>query len=255
MRPAAVLAAALIACAATAARAESADWTVDWGAAARVRPDHIGSARYRVDAVPVLEANYGDRVVASFDDGLKWRAWRSGRFAAGPIAEYRQSFNDALPPGAFRMSDTVEVGGFGEMATPLGVAEVRLRHAIGGYDGWSGDLSFNTGAQVTPKLGLGGQLRLGWADSNFTQEYFGLKPHAARRFGLPRFLDEDFVTVGAEFDAVRTISPHLRLVGEVSIDRIVGELRPSPLLDSRDIATASIGLTYHWSSEPQGHAP
>jgi len=253
MKPVALLAATLLGCAATAARAEP-DWTVDWGAAARVRPDHLGSAHYRVDAVPVLEANYRGLVVGSFDDGLKWRAWRLGRFAAGPIAEYRQSFNDSLPRGAFRTSDTVEVGGFGEMATPLGMAEVRLRHAISGYDGWSGDLSFDTGAQVTPKLGLGGQLRVGWADSNFTQEYFGLRPHAARKLRLPRFLDEDFVAVGAEFDAVRSVSPRLRLVGEISFDRIVGELRPSPVLDSRNIATASIGLTYHWSSGTEGHA-
>lgn len=255
MRPLALIAAGLAAGAASAARAEIPDWTVDWGAAARVRPEHLGSARYRVDAVPIVEARYGNTIDASVEDGVKWRAWRSGRFAAGPIVEYRQSFNDGLPPGAFRMSDAVEVGGFGEVATPLGVAEARLRHAVGAYDGWSGDLSFNTGAQITPRFGLGGQLRVGWADSNFTQEYFGLKPHAARRFGLPRFLDEDYVTAGAELDGIRKLTPRISLVGEVSFDRMLGELRPSPLLATRDIATAAIGLTYHWSSAPQGHAP
>jgi outer membrane scaffolding protein for murein synthesis (MipA/OmpV family) len=251
----ALFAAALVAGAASVARAETADWTVDWGAAARVRPDHIGSRHYRVDAVPVLQANYGDRIEASFDDGIKWRALRTRRFAAGPIVEHRQSFNDGVPHGAFRMSDAVEVGGFGEVLTPIGVGEARLRHAIGAYDGWSGDLSFNTGKQLTPTFGLGGQLRLSWADSNFTQEYFGLKPHVAGHFGLPHFLDEDFVTVGGELDAGRALTPHIRLVGALSYDRIVGELRPSPLFASRDIATASIGLTYHWSSGTKGRVP
>ncbi|MFC3070637.1 MipA/OmpV family protein [Phenylobacterium soli] len=232
----------------------SRDWTVDWGGAARVRPDHIGSNHYRVDAVPVVEASYGDRLTISFDDGVKFRAFNWGPVSAGPLAEYRQSFNDALPRGAFRMSDVVELGGFVEGRTPIGVAEARLRHAVGGYDGWSGDLSFSTGAPVTPKLMLGGQARLSWADANFTQEYFGLRPHAATRFGLPRFLDEDFVTVGGELDAARQITPKVRVVLALSADRIVGQLRPSPIFDSRNIFTTSLGLTYHWSSGTAGRS-
>lgn len=255
MRRLSLLAAVAAAAIAGPAAAEQMDWTVDFGGAARARPDHIGSNRYRVDAVPIVEANYGDRLVISFDDGAKLRAFNWGPVSAGPIAEYRQSFNDALPRGAFRMRDVVELGGFVEGKTPVGIAEARLRHAVGGYDGWSGDLSFSTGAPVTPKLMIGGQARLSWADSNFTQEYFGLRPHAASRFGLPRFLDEDFVTVGGELDAARQITPKLRVVLALSADRIVGELRPSPVFSSRNIFTTSLGLTYHWSSATAGRSP
>lgn len=255
MRAAAIL--PMVAGLAAAGRAAAAepDWTVDLGAAARVRPDHIGASHDRVDAVPVLEASYGDRLILSFDDGAKYRAVAAGPFAAGPIAEYRQSFNDKLPAGAFRMHDVVELGGFAEYRTPVGIAELRLRHAVGGYDGWSGDLSFSSGAQVTPDWTLGGQARVGWADSNFSREYFGLRPHAARRLGLPRFLDEDYVTVGGEFDAARRITPRTRLVFDLSADRMVGELGPSPLVSTRNILTASIGFTYHWSARTQGHRP
>jgi outer membrane scaffolding protein for murein synthesis (MipA/OmpV family) len=228
------------------------DWTVDFGPAARVRPDHIGSTHYRADAVPILEATYGDRLSLSLDDGLKYRALRWGPVEAGAIAEYRQSFDDNLPAGAFRMSDVVELGGFAQTRTPIGVAEVRLRHAVGGYDGWSGDLSFDTGAPITASFSLAGQARVSWADSSFTEEYFGLRPHAARSFGLPRFLDEDFTTVGAELDAVQQLTPKIRLVAAFTADRIVGELRPSPVFASRNIFTTSLGLTYHWSARTPG---
>lgn len=251
MRTAAILSALAGLALATPAAAADLDWTVDLGAATRVRPDHIGASHYRVDAVPIVEATYGDRLVVSLDDGLKYRALMAGPFAAGPIAEYRQSFNDRMPAGAFRMSDVVELGGFAEYRTPIGVAEARLRHAVGGYDGWSGELSFNTGAPVTPKLEIGGQARLSWADSNFTQEYFGLRRHAPTRFGLPRFLDEDYVTVGGEFDTGYWLTPKVRAVFEVSYDRILGELRPSPMLSSRDVATATLGFTYRWSRPSQ----
>ena len=254
MKTAAILAlAGALALAGPAAAAEP-DWTVDFGAAARVRPDHIGASHYRVDGVPILEARYGDDLSFSLDDGAKYRAIQSGPFAAGAIVEYRQSFNDKLPAGAFRMSDAVEVGGFAEYRTPLGFAEMRLRHALGSYDGWSGDLSFSTGAPVSRNWMVGGQARLAWADSSFTQEYFGLRPHAARRFGLPRFLDEDFVTVGAELDAARQITPKTRLVFAVTADRMVGELRPTPVVSSRNILTSSIGFTYQWSGRTPGHS-
>ena len=242
-------AAAIAALAAGPALAQ--DWTVDFGAAGRVRPTHIGATSYVFDAVPIIEATWGDRVKLSFDDGLKWAAFRRGPVDAGPIVEYRQSYNDNLPQGAFRMSDAVEVGGFASVKTPIGIGEARLRHAIGGYDGWSGDLSFSTGAEVAPKLLLGGQARVSWADANFTDEYFGLRPHAARRFGLPKFLDEDFLTAGAEVDMARELTPRARLVVALSADRILGELRPSPLFQSRNIYTAVIGITYHWSTS--GH--
>lgn len=243
------------AAAACAASAAPTDWTVEAGAAGRVRPEHLGSSRYRVDAVPIFEASLGEDVDISLDDGAKWRAMKAGPFSLGPLAEYRQSFNDDLPPGAFRMDDAVEVGGFGEWRTPLGIAEARLRHAVNGYDGWSGDLSFSTGAPVTPMLLLGGQARVSWADSSFTQEYFGLKPHAATRFGFPRFQEGDYLTVGGELDAARQLTGRTRLVIALSADRIVSELQPSLLFSTRDILTASLGLTYRWSSSPTGRLP
>lgn len=241
--------------AAGGAHAEAPDWTVEAGAGARVRPVHLGSGRYTVDAVPIFEATLGDDFSLSLDDGAKWRAIKLGAITLGPIAEYRQSFSDELPPGAFRMSDTVEVGGFGEWRTPIGIAEARLRHAVNGYDGWSGDLSFVTGGTVAPKLMMAAQARMSWADSNFTQEYFGLQPHAASHFGLPRFHEGDFLTAGAEIDAAREITPRTRLVLELTADHIVSELQPSPLFSTRDIFTATVGLTYRWSARPIGRQP
>jgi len=118
-----------------------ADWTLDVGLAARVRPVHLGSERFTSDALPILEASYGDRLTFSLDDGAKATLWRAGPWTAGPVVEYRQSYNDRLPEGAFRMPDAVEVGGFASRRTPVGVAELRMRKAVSGYQGWSGDLA------------------------------------------------------------------------------------------------------------------
>jgi outer membrane scaffolding protein for murein synthesis (MipA/OmpV family) len=242
---AATLGAGLAACAGGALARPANDWTVDAGAGARVRPTHLGSGQFAVDAVPILEATYGDVLSLSFDDGAKWRALRVGQAALGPVAEYRQAFDDKLPPGTPHMSDAVELGGFAEYRTPVGIAEARLRRAVNAYEGWSGEVTFTTGAPVTSGLLLGGQARLSWADSNFTRAYFA----------LPQGSAPDFMSVGAELDAAQQVTRRARVVLELSADRMLGELRPSPLFANRNIRTATLGLTYRWAGPPTGRTP
>lgn len=233
------------------ALADPGQWTVELGAAARVRPTHLGSDHYISDAVPIIEVSYDDRVFISFDDGARWEVARWGPVDAGPIVEYRQSFDEKLPRGAHTMEDAIEVGAFTQVHTPIGVADVRLRKAVNSYDGWSGDLAFNTGGQVRPKLLVGAQFRVGWADSNFTTEYFGLTPHTGSP-RAPRFNTHDFVTAGAELDAARDLTPSTRLILAISEDRILGNDRMRRAFSHKDIATSSVGVTYHWSARTLG---
>ena len=223
-----------------------ADWTLDVGLAARVRPVHLGSERFTSDALPILEASYGDRLTFSLDDGAKATLWRAGPWTAGPVVEYRQSYNDRLPEGAFRMPDAVEVGGFASRRTPVGVAELRMRKAVSGYQGWSGDLAFDTGGQVAPKWKLGAEARLSWADSNFSREYFGLHRLDGPAMSLPRFSRDDFYSVGLELDAARQLGPRTALVAALSGDRVIGEGFEGPLLETRNLVTFGLGATYRF---------
>ncbi len=87
-------------------------WTLDAGLALRERPDHIGAGSYTTDVWPVIELQYGARLHVSLDDGIKWSAVKAGPFALDPVAEYRQAYNDKLPPRTGKLSDAVELGGF-----------------------------------------------------------------------------------------------------------------------------------------------
>lgn len=239
--------AALVPLSATAAApAPQSAWTVDAGLISRARPDHLGADRYTRDLLPLLEVSDGDRLSFSLDDGLKVAAWTGDAWSAGPIAEYRQSYNDRLPPGAFAMKDAVEVGGFLKRRTRIGEIDVRVRKALGGYGGWSGDLAFDTGGRISPRWTIGVETRLSWADGDFSREYFGLRRDAVRALSLPRFGKSDFYSAGAELDLARSLSPRLSLIATVSADRIIGEAWESPLLSSRNVATGGLGLLYRF---------
>ncbi|USQ98455.1 MipA/OmpV family protein [Caulobacter sp. RL271] len=231
---------------ALAAPADPGGWAVDAGLISRVRPDHLGASRYTDDVLPILEIDYGDRLSFSVDDGLKIAAWRGGDWSAGPVVEYRQSYNDRLPRGAFAMKDAIEAGGFLKRRTPIGELDLRVRKAIDGYGGWSGDMAFDTGGQISPRWKVGLEGRLSWADSSFSREYFGLRRDVVRPQSLPRFGQNDFYSAGVELDAARAIGPRLSLVATLSADRIIGEEWESPLLSSRNVITAGVGLTYRF---------
>ena len=123
-----------------------------------------------------------------------------------------------------------------------------MRKAITGYRGWSGDLYLDTGAKVGPDWVVGAEAHLSWVDSNFTNDYFGLRPSVARRAGLPRRLENYFWTAGGELDVARRISPCIQILAAIAEDRIIGPIGHTPLLQSRNLASFTVGLIYHWSA-------
>jgi len=147
-------------------------WIVDLGAAARVRPDRIGANTYTLDVLPVIDAGYGKRIRLSLDDGARWTAIKAGRFSFGPVAEYRQAYNDLRPPRTPKIADALETGVFSQVDLTYAVLEGRFRKALNAYYGYSGDLSLDTLIPIRPGLGFGLEARTGWADHNFTMTHF-----------------------------------------------------------------------------------
>lgn len=221
-------------------------WSADLGVVTRLRPDHLGGRTPTVEILPVAEVHYGDRLQLSLDDGAKWAAWKTDNWAVGPVIEYRQAYSDHLPLGAHKLEGAFEVGAFGSARLKYGEIELRLRRAVNGYEGWSGDLAFDTGGQVSKNWKVGAEARLSWADSNYSDAYFGLRRGVAHRLQLPRFQENDFRTVGVELDAARRLNSRTQLVMSVAMDRIVGPLDTNPILQTRNLPTLTLGVTYHW---------
>lgn len=224
---------------------EVLNWSVDVGVATRIRPDHVGARRYTVDAAPIVAGQFGERLSASFDDGVRWTAVGAGPVRAGPVLEFRQIYNDHLPGNRARFDGDFELGGFVTVATPLGEGEVRLRKALSGYRGWSGDVAWNVGGEIGGGFNLGAEARASWTDVAYLNRQFGLPAKGRPSLSIGR---GDSYTAGIEIALSHPVGQRLRATLAVSDDHRLGAGPNSPLYRSRDDLLAGIGITYRFGS-------
>lgn len=211
--------------------------TVDAGVVFRVRPTHLGADEYRGDVLPVIDGQWGKDLHFSLDDGVQYTALKLGRFKFGPDLEYRQPYNDKLPPRTRRTSDAVETGGFAKVDLTYAELDVRLRKALNGYEGWSGDIFLDTLIPIHGKLYLALEGRLGWADRKFALNAFGRTP-------LPGQIPVssgigDYYTAGVQAAFIYLWRPRTKFILGLSDDVI---LRPSRAVSGADTRNAAVLL-------------
>lgn len=230
---------------ASMARAQDtqAPLSIEMGVAERVRPSHLGARSSVFDTVPLVNIKLGEDLSISLDDGVHWTTLRSAKWSAGPVLEYRQSYSDNLPRGSFQMADAVEAGLFVKRVTPFGDAEFRLRRALNSYQGWSADLSLDTGFMALDHLFLAAEPRIAWADDLFSREYFGLRTKGKAALSSVSDPIRPFRSIGMALFARYELQPMTSIGFTVSEDHRVGAMTGSSLFQARNNFEGSIGLT------------
>ena len=218
---------------------------VDLGAAVRLRPTHLGADNYKLDVVPLIAGQYGKALHFSLDDGVQYDAVVAGPFKFGPDLEYRQPYDDRLAPRSRKTSDALELGGFAKVDLVYADLEARFRKAVNGYEGYSGDISLDTLVPVRPKLSLGLEARVGWADRKFALNQFGF--HGP----LPATGDStsigDYYSAGGQAALIYQWSSRTKFVFSVSDDVILRPSRPQSGADSRNAATVLLAFARRFS--------
>lgn len=247
---------ALLAGAASPARAQVAfpdkGLNVDLGGAVRIRPQHLGSAEYTVDVVPLIQGQWGDRLHFSLDDGIQYDAVIAGPFKFGPDLEYRQPYDNDLAPRSNRTSNAFEVGAFAKVNLVYAELEGRFRKAVNGYDGYSGDISLDTLVPVEQKLSLGLEARVGWADRKFALDQFGFHgpppPPGAPGPVLPTEGSiGDYYSAGAQMALIYQHTARTKFIFSLSDDVILRPSRPLTGADTRNVATVLVAVARRFS--------
>ena len=233
-------------------RLERDELSLRLGGGVAVGPDYLGSDDYRVRPIPRVELRYRD-LVRLDTTKLRYNLVRAGRFRAGPLVNYRFGRGDGRNPalaGLGDISDTVELGGFFELAHHAVLLSGDIRQAVGAGQGTTARVTIGHGVYSGPMWRVGLGLRAHWGSARHTRTNFGITPEqaAASEAGLQVFEpDGGFTSVGL-FVVVRAdLTEQWRLIGGLGASRLLGDAADSPLVadaGSPNQVYAGFGLSY-----------
>ena len=178
-------------------------WTITLGVAPIVAPVWQGSRDTGLSIFPDLRVNYRDDLFLSVPDGLGWNAVNQDGWKLGPLAKLRfgrrqdrggSPFLVAGGSTALRGMGDVdlagEFGGFAQKSLLAGKLRLRaeVRQGTGGHDGVVADtnISWNDRKRDMSLLWSAG-VRATWANSDYTNVYFGVNAAQALATGLPAY--------------------------------------------------------------------
>jgi len=178
-------------------------WNLGIGIAPIVSPAWQGSRDTALSIFPDLRLNYRDDVFLSIPDGLGWNAVNQDGWKIGPLAKIRFGRQEDTGGSPFLVTGgstalrgmgdvnlAGEFGGFAQKSLAKGKLRLRaeVRQGTGGHDGLIADTIINwTDRTPTASLLYSIGLRATWADSDYSDVYFGVTPAQARATGLPAF--------------------------------------------------------------------
>lgn len=175
-------------------------WTMSLGLAPVVAPIWQGSRDHGLSVFPDLRINYKDSLFFSIPDGLGWNAINEDGWKIGPVAKIRfgRRANTGGSPFLITRGSTAlrgmgdvdlagEFGSFIQKSVMNGKLRVRaeLRQGSGGHDGLIADTLIGwSDRRRDAKLLWNIALRATWADSDYTNSYFGVNAAQALATGL-----------------------------------------------------------------------
>lgn len=252
------LLAALAACAATPAYAQSTYDDQYIGLGARVRPAYEGADSNRVDVIPYVRL-FGDHFFARTTQGILEGGWRTKPFS-GIVFGAQLAYEEGriTDESAFLQEHNLEdldpSGSLGLHAEgdwnigPMPVnALVRYRHDLDSDNGAQTDLRLTAGILDWGRVraALFGQLT--WGDDKSTQRYFGITPQQSATSGLPAYSAGSgmrIVEVGLIGDV--NIAKHWVGLWGINARQLQGDAKDSPLTLDKTNWYANAGVAYRF---------
>jgi len=258
-----VVAAAVLLATSAAAAPES----VALGAAAVIKPKYEGSDEHEVIPIPMILPKFTEhpdddsaitevrkRVNFRGLDDIRIRLFGGDRFQVGPVTGYitkRDQDDGDLLKGLGDIDGGLVLGGyaavrFGTFSFDAAI----LEKVTGDSAGPEYRLGVETSRQVTERIALGIRFGTTIASQDYMQTYFGVTRAQSRnsRAGLPVYtpdagVKDVFVALGASGD----LSDRWVMKAGIRYGRLVGEAADSPVIETEDQLSGTVGLAYRFS--------
>ena len=222
------------------------DWKIRLGAGVSYQPEYEGSDEYKVAPLPMLMVSYRDLVFLRGPmlgaNAFTWTgSGPNDKLQVGPLVRYQfgrdEDDSDDLR-GMGDLDGAVELGGFVTYSTgPWSAGLNVFRDVSNAHDGLTVKLSAGNRMPLAPKLMLRSEISTTWADSNYTEAFFGISAAQAARSGLAQYQAEGgFKDAGITFDLDYSLTDHWDVTGRLGYKRLLGDAADSPLVADRGSA-------------------
>lgn len=230
-------------------------WRVRVGAGAEVRPEYPGADSMEIAPHPEFSVARGDNPfgLGAPDDSFDIELISTGGFSGGPAAALSQPRADSdvgSPVGD--VSRTIEVGGFVQYFVGESFRlRAEVRQALGGHDGLVGHVGADYVARDADRWTFSIGPRVRFADSDYMESYFGVRPEVSILTLLPVYDPDGGVkSLGAASGFTYSLGGPFGLFGFARYDRLVGDAKDSPIVrqfGSPNQFSAGLGLSYTFS--------
>lgn len=230
-------------------------WTVILGIGASVKPAYSGASQYRASAGPVINIRYRNRYFFSTGEGLGVNLLEGKQYrislAVGLDLGRRMSWHYATLHGLgdiprapfFKLAGTYIIS----KDLPI-LLRGDIRKIAGGAAGLVGDLEI-----YAPLPGSSRELvmfagpSVTFADRTHVQTSFGVSPSQARRSGYPVFRTHGGLQeAGLGFSATRFLTPHLLVNTDFAVSWLLGSAGSSPIVERKAQASLAMSVAYRW---------
>ena len=241
--------------------AQAEETNISVGVGGGFSPEFEGAKDYSLDVLPIVSienffgfnVDFGSATYDLVKYGNEAQGWE---FVAGPlvgIADGRDESDSNALNGLGDVDLGVEVGAFASLNYGPALLDLEVTQEVaGGHEGLQVSLGAGTMIPLAEKLTFVPMVSTTWADSNYTDSFFGVNASQSARSGLSRFdagagIKDVSLELGLQYEVTEKIS--LQAVGGYS--RLLGDAANSPLVrgpdGSRDQFYATVGLTYNFS--------
>jgi outer membrane scaffolding protein for murein synthesis (MipA/OmpV family) len=247
--------------------AHAAPESVTLGAAAIIKPKYEGSNEHEVIPIPIIIPKFTEnpnddsavtavrkRVKFRGLDDIRIRVLGSERFQIGAVTGYitkRDQDDGDLLKGLGDIDGGLVLGAYSAFTFGAFTFDAAVMEKVTGDDaGPEFRLGIETSRQITERVSLGIRVGTTIASEDYMQTYFGVTAAQSgrSRAGLPVYTPDGgvkdvFVAVGSTVD----LNDRWLLKAGARYGRLLGDAADSPVIETKDQVSGTIGLGYRFS--------
>lgn len=215
-----------------------------------VKPKYEGSEHYEVVGAPFAYPVFGNGGTGSFSinglDDIRFRVIKRDGFEAGVLAGYtfgRDEEDGDLLRGLGDVDGGAIVGGFAGFRFAGTLFDVSYHRIVSGDTGGYVRFRVSDKRQVTARASVKVEAGATYADGDYMSVYFGVPAGLANAYDAEAGFKDVFVKASATYD----IDDRWAVMGSVGYARLVGDAADSPIVETADQFSATLGLTYRFS--------